>query len=189
MNIEYLEEQLKIDTDDLDTVIIEHVENYYNVQKQFRLALQERDKCKRDEKDTHANLQLELREILIEVHGKTTESMVNASIEIHEDYQKIKDSLLNADIEFNKWSTLKSSYEQKSYALSYLVDLYIAGYFGAVPAQSAKVKHRNNEDESKLRKITESNTKTDNKNRDNGHEPSLDKARRKHREKARERLC
>ena len=138
-NFEELENGIKINADALDEELCQHIENYHLVSKGYKLALQERDRLKKEIKSKAADLQFEARDTLTEMdYGRVTESLVLAQIERDKNYVNLTEQLLEAEVDLGKWEALKLVYEQRSYALNKLVDLQISGYMGVAPVYSAR---------------------------------------------------
>jgi len=151
---EELEEGIHINPDALDTELCGHIENYHLVSKGYKKTLEQRDSLKKDLKNIHADLTFEVRDTLQDAYGKITESMVAAQIEKESRHRKLVDQLSVAEAELGRWEALKQVYEQRSYALNKMVDLYIAGYFGAAPIYTAQESHRDERDKHNRKRIS-----------------------------------
>lgn len=156
IDFEKLEEELSINPDDLDTELIRHVDNFYEVSKGFKQTLENRDFYKDKLKEVDAELQFEVRDILADERTRVTEAMVEAQVILQKQHQQTVVSLREAETKLNSWSSLKDAYEQRSYALARLIELYIAGYFGISTANGAKTNKKDNDTNEKLELLDKS---------------------------------
>lgn len=122
-------DKIKIDRNDLDTMLIEQPQHYADVAHQFALAISRRDRAKHVLDETRARIDNEERQLARDNEEKVTDSLLTARITVHPDVvqaNKVRDQWARmAAI----WEALKEAFEQRSYALKDLCALYHAGYW------------------------------------------------------------
>ena len=157
---EELEHALQIDLTQLDTVRVQHVMLYYDVCKGFRTALDARDKAKKTLKEVYGEQYFEARTKIEDTGNKPTEAMITAQLEMIPECQEVNTDLLDKESKLNSWTALKDAYEQRSYALSSLVELYLAGYFGTLSAEVVSPKSNDDKLDDKLTRFESRRTRS-----------------------------
>ena len=152
-SFEQLEQTLQIDLNKLDEVRVEHVQLFYAVSKGYRHALDCRDSIKKEQKEIYGEQYFKAKEIVETEHGKSTEAMIKAQLDIIPECIESNDLLLKAESDLNSWIALKEAYEQRSFALSSLVELYLSGYFGTLSAEVVNPKSIDTRINDKLSKL------------------------------------
>lgn len=129
--IKKLEAALLIDQHSLDTALREHPDLFYKVATELALAISNRDEAKQDLDETEAQVDLEIRADCARLNEKTTEKEVMSQCKIDKRVKSANDKFLAERLNTAKWTALKEAYESRSYALSKLVDLYLASYYSS----------------------------------------------------------
>src|SRR5216684_2936023 len=132
------EDALKIDKNDLDNELVYQGDLYYQVGKRLAEVISVRDTLKLERDKMSAELDRSIRIIAITNQEKVSEPQIANRIKEDPSY----DNICREYIKVGKWSntleSLQKSYEQRNYALSKLVDLYISGYFTETVGKQAK---------------------------------------------------
>lgn len=126
-----LEAGLKIDKNDLDEAWIKHPDLTYKVGEQFALAISNRDALKLTIGEETAALDQQFRRQAAEAGEKVTETAIAKQIEGSQRMITLKQQYGQACYKADQWLALKEAFTQRSYALKYLVELYVAGYFAS----------------------------------------------------------
>lgn len=130
-DIKQLETKLQINEHALDIALREHPDLFYKVASELALAISNRDEAKQDLDETEAQVDLSIRSEAAKLGEKTTEKEVQSMCKIDKSVKAANDKLLAEKLNTAKWTALKEAYEARSYALSKLVDLFIANYYSA----------------------------------------------------------
>lgn len=136
MNKALLESKLIIDRNDLDTALLEQCQLFYDVSTALVEATAERDATKEELERTYAKVSHEIRS----AHSgekKPTEGLIDSQIRLDEQYQMVSNQYLVTVENAAMLMALKQAYEQRSYMLKEMVQLYMVGYFGDVVPKSA----------------------------------------------------
>lgn len=141
-----LEENLRIDRDDLDGCLIEQPGHHYQVALALAEAVAVRDALKADFELLQANLDVKLRADFEERGEKTTEARLQQEMKLDPRYGEARKELLNAQAEVDRLSALKEAFQQRSFMLRELVALTVAergdqaGAAGAYEARGRRVR-------------------------------------------------
>jgi hypothetical protein len=130
-DLKHLEDKLKIDQHSLDTALREHPDLFYKVASELALAISNRDEAKQDVDEVEAEVDMELRKDAATSGAKTTEKEIESNRKVDKNVRAANDRFLAKRYEAAKWTALKEAYEARSYALSKLVDLFLAAYYDA----------------------------------------------------------
>jgi len=122
-------EKLKIDRDDLDTMLIEQPQHYADAAREFALAVSRRDRAKHVLDETRARVDAQERQMARDNEEKITDSLLTARITVHPDVVQANKARDNWARMAALWEALKEAFEQRSYALKDLCALYHAGYW------------------------------------------------------------
>jgi hypothetical protein len=152
-SFEELEQALQIDLNNLDEARVNHVQLFYAVSKGYRSALDARDRVKKDQKEIYGEKYFEAKNLVETEHGKSTEALIKAQLDILSPCKDINSALLQTEVDLNAWTALRDAYEQRSFALSSLIELYLAGYFGTVSAEVVSPKSKDNRANDRLEKL------------------------------------
>jgi len=129
MKIDELRKHLKIDKNNLDEVIQLQPELYYIVAQKHVLAVSERDLAYDEIKIVDAKLQKEVREQAEAEGRKMTEKAVEIEVLSNKLHTDAIDMHLRTKYTADELGALRESFQQKSYMLRELVELYVSGYF------------------------------------------------------------
>lgn len=126
-----LEEGLQIDEHALEEALRAQPEMFYRVSKALALEISRRDGAKQALQDAEFKADLRVRGQAERQEKKTTEGEVRARVHgddevvfSREEYARLAESV-------GKLSALKEGWQQRSYALKSLCDLYLANYYSA----------------------------------------------------------
>lgn len=152
--LKQLESNLVIDQHALDQALREHPDLFYKVATELALAISHRDEAKQDLDQMEATVDAELRRAAAVSEDKVTEKQIESNKNTDKRVVAANDKFLSEKYETAKWTALKDAYEQRSYALSKLVDLYLANYYSS---QEDKKTHAPAMREVQANKIKETN--------------------------------
>lgn len=122
------EELLRIDQNDLDNAVIEHPELYWHVCRRYKEALSQRDMAKDELKSVDARLYNLHKQTIEDSGARATEALVNAAVESDGDHISYREEYRDWCLETDLLESLKAAYEQRSYAMRELVELYCVNY-------------------------------------------------------------
>lgn len=148
MTLEMLKARLAINEDNLDKELIEQPNLFYYVGKFCAAAIFERDK-KDNEIDTfQAKLDRDIRNNAISNSERITETQIKSTILRNEPYLRHLSEMNELKRMVNEWTALRDAYQQRSYVLLKMVDLYVSGYYGQVTGRTERndaIERRSNE--------------------------------------------
>lgn len=130
-DIKNLESKLAIDEHALDVALRDHPDTFYRVAMELALAVSLRDEAKQDLEEVEAEVDMELRKDAATIGAKTTEKEIESNKKVDKNVRAATDRFMEARYNAAKWTALKDAFEQKSYALSKLVDLYLGNYYSS----------------------------------------------------------
>lgn len=125
---------LRIDRDALDDALMEQAVCYERVGDEYAGALLRRDTQSALVKQVRAEVDLEIRSIPLPPDPKAkppTETQVLSMVTKHQRVVEAEETARLYEFELERWSNLKRSFEQRSYAIGHLAGLFAAGYFAA----------------------------------------------------------
>src|SRR4051812_37664570 len=125
-----LESGLLIEEHALDEALASQADCFYHVSKELAELISLRDFAKSHLADTEAKISITIRSSLQGKDKKPTEGEINAKVRTSKFVMEANKNLLDLQRKVGSYSALKESFEQRSYALNKLVELYSAGYFG-----------------------------------------------------------
>lgn len=129
--IKKLKAGLKINEHALDIALRNHPDLFYDVGLELALAISNRDEAKQDLEEIEAQVDMELRRAAAASGEKTTEKEIESNRKVDKRVIAANDKFFEQKLNAANLSALKEAYEQKSYALSKLVDLYLAAYYSS----------------------------------------------------------
>lgn len=132
-----LEEGLRINKTALDDELQMQPELFYAVSKRAALAVSIRDGAKQTLQETESRINLAVRLAAEKDGEKLTEREVEARVRLHSKVQAAQDALLAANHEVAMLSALKDAFQQRSYVLKDLANLWVANYYGDASAGRA----------------------------------------------------
>lgn len=127
--LKQLESKLVIDEHALEIALREHPDLFYKVASELALAISNRDEAKQELDQIEAKVDSELRRAAQISEQKITETSILSNKNIDKRVISANDLFLEKRFDAAKWAALKEAYEQRSYALSKLVDLFLANYY------------------------------------------------------------
>lgn len=130
-NLKRLKDGLRIDEHSLDHALRDHPGLFFEIGTALALAISNRDEAKQDLSEVEATVDMELRKSASQIGSKVTEKEIESNRNIDKRVKAANDRFLEEKLNAANLSALKEAYEQKSYALSKLVDLYLANYYSS----------------------------------------------------------
>ncbi|MDE1868209.1 MAG: hypothetical protein KGI08_10940 [Thaumarchaeota archaeon] len=131
-NLEKLKEKLKIDEHALEIAIREHPELVYDVGMELANAISQRDFAKQEFEEVEALVDADLRRQAAISEEKTTETQIASNKKLNPKVKDASRKFQELKLKADQWGVLKESFNQRSYALSKLVDLYLANYYSNI---------------------------------------------------------
>lgn len=132
IDLESLTARLKIDENELDKELIEQPNLFFFVGRFYASATSQRDAQLQEIELMQSELDYSVRKKAQESGERITENQVKAAVirsaEMQEALAKANELKRLAGV----WTALRDAYQQRSYILLKLVDLYLAGYYGQV---------------------------------------------------------
>lgn len=127
--LEALRAKLIIDEYHLELMLKQHPELVYDVGIELAFAISNRDQAKQNLEEIEAVVDNEIRQNAIDkVTEKDVESQKRRDKKViahNEDFLALKHLAA-------QWGVLKEAFDQRSYAISKLVDLYLANYYSNI---------------------------------------------------------
>ena len=127
--MEEYHELLQIDRNALDENLVEQADIFHRISNEYALAVSRKDEANENLKQTDARLNLEIREQLESDGKKATEKVVESEVLNHKDHIDAANSYLEAKHRADSFAALKDAFQQRSYMLREVIELYISGYF------------------------------------------------------------
>lgn len=135
--IQDLEFGLNIDQDLLEEECATHSESFYHAAKEYALTVSRRDFAKQALAELTAEIDAQLRYEADRADEKTTEPAIAASKLRNLAIRTAQKELLELSRDVGEWGALKEAFEQRSYALRDMVQLWLGNYYGDKPTASA----------------------------------------------------
>jgi hypothetical protein len=136
------ERQLLIDEHNLESACTQHSDLLYRVAKEVAYMRSRRDKLKKELKEAEASAYIHIRQDLEGDDRRITEAEVQARVTLDRECKRFNEQILDANETLGQWEALKEAVHQRSYALSELVELWLARNYGGNPAASAEYRMR-----------------------------------------------
>lgn len=155
MDIEEYKSLLKIDKNALDDELLKQSERFYDVSNSLSLAVSLRDKAYEDLKLLEAELDIDVRRQFESEGRKSTEGLIRAEILSDTSRQSAVQHHLDTKTKVDQFTVLKESFQQRSYMLRELVQLYIAGYYMDNSVTGSKSAKENVDYETNRRRLSE----------------------------------
>lgn len=124
--LDQLQEQLAIDRDDLDSSLADQPNLYFHVADVYSRALADREKAQSELSKMKAKIDNEIRYRIAEEGVKRTEGSIEKEMKGDERYHEARAEWEDRAALAERWGALKESYQQRSFMLRELVQLYIA---------------------------------------------------------------
>mgnify|MGYP001589048512 CR=1 FL=1 len=129
------EARLKVDKHDLDGLLEEQAELYWHVSSLKSLWEARRDEHKRQVQVVEAKVDAEIREGAALAKEKTTERDIESQKRLDKDVIAANNELAKYNFTVSRLGDLKSSIEQRGYALKELTALFLGQYFSREPSE------------------------------------------------------
>lgn len=129
--LQELKSKLRIDEHALEEAWRDQPDLFYQVASEQALALSIRDEVKQDLEELEAEVDIELRKDAATSGEKTTETQIQSNKKVDKRVKAMNDKFLEKRHLAERWKVLRDAYEQRSFALSRLVELYIANYYSS----------------------------------------------------------
>lgn len=135
--LEDYKKKLRIDEHALEIALRDHPDLVFDIGQELALAISNRDEAKQELDELRAEVANELRAEASRNDERITDSAVNSGVELDKRVKSANDAFLARKLEASQWQVLKEACEQRSYALSKLVDLYLANYYSNIEKRGA----------------------------------------------------
>ena len=123
------EEEMKIDRWALDEALENQVAIYYKVSMEYADAVSMRDQKKEELAILNAELQLAYRRAYENDGVKYTVDVINSEVIGDDSYKQVNDEYLSSKHAVEQLSATKGAFEQRSYMLKEMCNLFTAGYW------------------------------------------------------------
>jgi len=133
-----LEGALGIDEFELNVELAKHAELFYRVSKALALTISQRDAAKQALQDLEARVELDVREAAAQDDRKINNDEVRAMVVVDPQVRKARGALAYLSESVGALGALKEAFQQRSYALKDLSELYVANYYGASPENAGR---------------------------------------------------
>lgn len=130
--LETLAGRLSINEHALDIALREHPDLFYTVATELALAISNRDEAKMEVDEVEAKVASEIRHRASVDDEKVTDKSVSDQVKLDKRVQAANTKFIEERLNAAKWTALKEAYESRSYAISKLVDLYLANYYSTI---------------------------------------------------------
>lgn len=128
--ISELEDDLIIDEDDLEEVCRNQPILYYQVSRQLALCISQRDAAKQTHQEVEAVEDGRIRRNAAKNDEKTTEPQIKLEVKSAKAVVEAMKKFLDLSEKVGQLQALKEAYQQRSYALSHLVDMRVQTFYG-----------------------------------------------------------
>lgn len=133
-----LESALRIDEYALNDVCREQPTLFYRVSREVAMAVSRRDAAKTELEKVEAQLTLDLRDQARDAESKITVDEIKARVRENGAYLDAVARLSQCQEDYASWQVLKEAYQQRSYALNHLVDLWLGNYYGNIERRETR---------------------------------------------------
>lgn len=140
-DIKFYEASLRIDKDNLDEEIANFPGLFWNVSDFYLDALKNSKRREERLNRVFASLASAMRLVVLEEHGKITETQIKQEVLLHPKYRKMQAGTIQAKFILDRWSALKDAFVQKSFSLKGLVSLAVSEQYQS-PHATANRKQR-----------------------------------------------
>lgn len=113
----------------LDVALRDHPGLVFDIGVELAIAISVRDEAKQSFDEIEAKVDGEIRRAAAVADEKVTEKEVESQKKLDRRVQAANKAYLERKLDAAKWSALKEAFEQRSYALSKLVELYLNNYY------------------------------------------------------------
>lgn len=130
--LEELRKKLLIDEHALELELKNYPALIDEVGQACVLAISDRDEAKEDLDEVQAVVDAQIRRNAAIADEKITEKEVESQKKLNAKVKAANQNFLDLKLEAAQWGVLKEAFDKRSYALSKLVDLYIANYYSEI---------------------------------------------------------
>jgi hypothetical protein len=130
--LEELDARLTINEHKLEEEAAIQPDMFYRVAKRLALEISRRDAAKQGLEDVEARVDVDIRRMMEQDEAKITEKAIDSQKRLHPKVKEARQLLLDATQTVGEWGALREAYQQRSYAIAHLVDLYIRNYYGEI---------------------------------------------------------
>lgn len=141
-DLDELEKGLKIDEHALDEALQQQPDLFYRVSKTLAMLTSRRDAMKQEKETVEAQADLTIRRKHARDKDKATEGSIRAEIRLDREVIEVGNELLELANLVAQFAALKEAFQQRSYVLKDLVNLYTANYFGDSAGGSSRTRMR-----------------------------------------------
>ena len=134
--LQELEKGLSIDPHALDDALTTQSVIYYEVSQRLALLTSRRDAAKLSMADTEAYTDGIIRRAAREQDSKKTAEEIRALVRVNGAVQKAQRVYLTLNYGVGQFRALQEAFQQRSYALNKLVELYLSSYFADAPVNA-----------------------------------------------------
>jgi hypothetical protein len=127
--LQEMQDELKIDKNDLDSELVNQPNLYFKVGKFYAEAMSVRDAAKLNRDKEQAELDRLVRQEAYDANEKITETQVLNRIKENPSYDVVQDRYAQLSKIAEVWLAMKESFQQRSYAIKDLCALWIANYY------------------------------------------------------------
>lgn len=124
-----LSAKLRIDRNQLEDELVDQAEIFEELGGHLSLLISRRDAAKQFLSDTEAHIEGSIRKSARDQEAKTSAREVEAKVRVSANVQKAYRTFARLSYAVGQFAALKEAFQQRSYALSKIVDLYLAHYY------------------------------------------------------------
>lgn len=129
-SIRELEDDLIIDEDDLEEMCRLQPVLYYEVSRQLAMCISERDAAKQAHAEVEAAEDGRVRREAAKQEDRVTDTAIKLTVKSSKIVVAAMKKYLDLSEKVGQLQALKEAYQQRSYALSHLVDLHVNTFYG-----------------------------------------------------------
>lgn len=138
MKDEPFRDRLLIDKNNLDGELIEQPQVFFDVSHEFSMAVSRRDKAKEEIARTAAKVSQNIRRNALDKGEKITETAISQLVDLDDSYQETVDEHIELVAKASDAQAMKEAFQQRSYVLKDLVNLYLAQYYSSDSVKSVR---------------------------------------------------
>lgn len=131
VSLEDLEQGLRIDENGLDAALVQQPDLFYRVSKQLAFLSSRRDAKKQELAEEEAKADAETRTVAERRKEKVTEAEIKSAVRLDPNVMRASKELITLGGQVGALTALKEAFQQRSYVLKDLVNLFVANYYGS----------------------------------------------------------
>lgn len=135
-----LEASLRINEHALEEAAAQQPSLFYFVSRELVRAISQRDAAKQTLQEIEAVVDAKIRSDAETAGEKITEKEVDSHKTLNKEVRNARKELLRLTTQASQWAALKESFQQRSYALTHMVELFIHNFYGSDPVARAENK-------------------------------------------------